>query len=175
MYGDRLKLQRNGSAGKCLQQTAAPITLPIFSPLPTPMPPLIICPSCFPEPFPIRKLRPLSIATRPDCLPDETIALLSSLNRIKPVWVELGLQTIHEDTARLIRRGYALSVFEEALKKLKAAGLTVIVHVILGLPGESRERMTETIAWLADRPIDGIKLQLLHVLKGTDLGSYVPV
>lgn len=76
----------------------------------------------------------LSIATRPDCLPDETIALLSSLNRIKPVWVELGLQTIHEDTARLIRRGYALSVFEEALKKLKAAGLTVIVHVILGLP-----------------------------------------
>ena len=92
----------------------------------------------------------LSIATRPDCLPDETIALLSSLNRIKPVWVELGLQTIHEDTARLIRRGYALSVFEEALKKLKAAGLTVIVHVILGLPGESRERMTETIAWLAE-------------------------
>lgn len=113
----------------------------------------------------------LSIATRPDCLPDETIALLSSLNRIKPVWVELGLQTIHEDTARLIRRGYALSVFEEALKKLKAAGLTVIVHVILGLPGESRERMTETIAWLADRPIDGIKLQLLHVLKGTDLAA----
>lgn len=113
----------------------------------------------------------LSIATRPDCLPDETIALLARLNRIKPVWVELGLQTIHEDTARQIRRGYALSVFEEALKRLKIAGLTVIVHVILGLPGETRERMTETITWLADRPIDGIKLQLLHVLKGTDLAA----
>ena len=112
----------------------------------------------------------LSIATRPDCLPDETIALLSSLNRIKPVWVELGLQTIHEDTARLIRRGYALSVFEEALKKLKAAGLTVIVHVILGLPGESRERMTETIAWLADRPIDGPS-PAPACIKGTDLAN----
>lgn len=111
----------------------------------------------------------LSIATRPDCLPDETIALLARLNSIKPVWVELGLQTIHEDTAQLIRRGYSLPVFESALKKLKAAGLTVIVHVILGLPGETRERMTQTITWLSKRPIDGIKLQLLHILKGTDL------
>lgn len=113
----------------------------------------------------------LSVATRPDCLPDETIALLARLNLIKPVWIELGLQTIHEDTALLIRRGYGLSVFEAALKRLKATGLTVIVHVILGLPGESEERMTETVTWLADHPIDGIKLQLLHILKETDLAA----
>ena len=114
----------------------------------------------------------LSIGTRPDCLPREVIELLSRLNRIKPVWVELGLQTIHEDTARCIRRGYELRVYEDALKRLKAAGLTVIVHVILGLPGETREMMLQTIDYLggAHRP-DGVKLQLLHVLEGTDLAD----
>ena len=114
----------------------------------------------------------LSVGTRPDCLPREVIDLLSRLNRIKPVWVELGLQTIHADTARYIRRGYSLSVYEDALSLLKAAGLTVIVHVILGLPGESRERMLETIDYLGGihRP-DGVKLQLLHVLEGTDLAD----
>ena len=114
----------------------------------------------------------LSIGTRPDCLPDEVIALLSRLNRIKPVWVELGLQTIHEETARYIRRGYPLSVYEDALVRLKAAGITVITHVILGLPGESRERMLATIDYLSGehRP-DGVKLQLLHVLEGTDLAT----
>ncbi len=113
----------------------------------------------------------LSIGTRPDCLPDETIALLSRLNREKPVWVELGLQTIHEKTAELIRRGYELPVFEDAYRRLKAAGLTVIVHVILGLPGESRDDMLETIRYLSALHVDGIKLQLLHVLRGTDLYS----
>ena len=114
----------------------------------------------------------LSIGTRPDCLPDEVIALLSRLNRIKPVWVELGLQTIHEETARYIRRGYPLSVYEDALVRLKAAGITVITHVILGLPGESREMMLATIDYLGGehRP-DGVKLQLLHVLEGTDLAE----
>ena len=114
----------------------------------------------------------LSIGTRPDCLPDEVIALLSRLNRIKPVWVELGLQTIHEETARYIRRGYPLSVYEDALVRLKAAGITVITHVILGLPGESREMMLRTIDYLGGehRP-DGVKLQLLHVLEGTDLAT----
>ena len=114
----------------------------------------------------------LSIGTRPDCLGDEIIALLERLNKIKPVWVELGLQTIHADTARSIRRGYPLPVYEDALRRLKAAGLTVIVHVILGLPGESRERMLQTVDYLAGahRP-DGIKLQLLHVLEGTDLAK----
>ena len=114
----------------------------------------------------------LSIGTRPDCLPDEVVALLARLNRTKPVWVELGLQTIHEKTARSIRRGYPLPVYEDALHRLKAAGITVIVHVILGLPGESREMMLATIDYLggSHRP-DGIKLQLLHVLEGTDLAA----
>ena len=114
----------------------------------------------------------LSIGTRPDCLPDEVVQLLARLNRIKPVWVELGLQTIHADTARLIRRGYGLSIYEDAVARLKAAGLTVIVHVILGLPGEKREQMLQTIDYLGGvhRP-DGVKLQLLHVLEGTDLAQ----
>lgn len=111
----------------------------------------------------------LSIGTRPDCLEPEVVGLLEDLNRVKPVWVELGLQTIHESTARFIRRGYGLPVFEDAFRRLRAAGLTVIVHVILGLPGETREDMLETIRYLAGLKIDGIKLQLLHVLKGTDL------
>ena len=114
----------------------------------------------------------LSIGTRPDCLPDEVVALLEKLNRRKPVWVELGLQTIHPETARYIRRGYGLECYEDALRRLKAAGITVIAHVILGLPGETREMMLQTIDYLAGehRP-DGIKLQLLHVLEGTDLAS----
>ena len=85
--------------------------------------------------------------------------------------MELGLQTIHEESARFIRRGYELPVFEEALKKLKEAGITVIVHVILGLPGETTDQMKETVDYPAHRPIDGIKLQLLHILKGTDLAD----
>lgn len=108
----------------------------------------------------------LSIGTRPDCLEPEVIGLLKDLNRVKPVWVELGLQTIHDSTAAFIRRGYGLPVFEDALRRLKAAGLTVIVHVILGLPGETRLMMAETVHYLAQSPIDGIKLQLLHILKG---------
>ena len=115
----------------------------------------------------------LSIGTRPDCLPDESIQMLKELSSIKPVWVELGLQTIHEKTAQRIHRGYTLPVFEDAVRKLKAAGLTVIVHVILGLPGEKHEDMYETVQYLSDmrpRP-DGIKLQLLHVLKGTKLAD----
>lgn len=115
----------------------------------------------------------LSIATRPDCLPEDVLALLKKLNRIKPVWVELGLQTIHESTARFIGRGYELDCFNTAVSRLKEAGLTVIVHVILGLPGESREMMLATVRYLgAMSPrADGIKLQLLHVLKGTKLAA----
>ena len=108
----------------------------------------------------------LSIGTRPDCMPDEVISLLKELNTIKPVWVELGLQTIHEETAKIIRRGYPLPVFSDTVRQLKSAGLTVIVHVILGLPGESREDMLATVHWLASfsPAIDGIKLQMLHIL-----------
>lgn len=113
----------------------------------------------------------ISIATRPDCLEPEKIRLLRELNADKPVWVELGLQTIHENTAEFIRRGYPLACFETAVRQLKAAGLTVIVHLILGLPGESLEQMLESVDYLAQfsPAVDGIKLQLLHVLKGTDL------
>lgn len=114
----------------------------------------------------------LSIGTRPDCLGDDVMEQLIRLNRVKPVWVELGLQTIHEKTAAYIRRGYPLPVYEDAVRRLKAAGITVITHVILGLPGETREDMLATIDYLAgaNRP-DGIKLQLLHVLEGTDLAA----
>ena len=114
----------------------------------------------------------LSIATRPDCLPDEVLDLLERLNQIKPVWIELGLQTIHEDTARFIRRGYELPCFERALKELRKRGIEVIVHTILGLPGESPERMLATIDYLNRCDIQGIKLQLLHILKHTDLADY---
>lgn len=111
----------------------------------------------------------LSIGTRPDCLGTEVLDLLEELNRQKPVWVELGLQTIHEETAVYIRRGYPLSCFSEAVQKLHSRGLEIISHVILGLPGESKEDMLDTIRYLNRLPISGIKLQLLYVLKGTDL------
>ena len=117
------------------------------------------------------KIVALSIGTRPDCLPDEVLDLCARVNREKPVWLELGLQTIHEDTAVFIRRGYPLSTFTDALSRLRARRLDTIVHVILGLPGENREKMLETVRYLAKQDIQGIKLQLLHVLKGTDLAS----
>lgn len=115
----------------------------------------------------------LSIGTRPDCLPPDILELLSRLNHIKPVWVELGLQTIHENTAKTICRGYELSCFETAVEQLKKAGITVIVHVILGLPGETETMMLDTIRYLSHlKPaIDGIKLQLLHILEGTKLNE----
>ena len=116
----------------------------------------------------------LSIATRPDCLGDDIIDLLKELNSKKPVWVELGLQTIHEKTARFIRRGYELPMFEDALKRLKKAGITVIVHVILGLPGETTDQMKETVTYLADRPIDGIKLQHAPYIKRDRSGRCLP-
>ena len=111
----------------------------------------------------------LSIGTRPDCLPLPVLELLEELNRIKPVWVELGLQTVHPSTAEYVRRGYPLPVFDEAVRELKARGITVVVHVILGLPGETPEMIAETAEYVGRSGADGIKLQLLHVLKGTDL------
>lgn len=111
----------------------------------------------------------LSIATRPDCLSEKILLLLQEMNEKKPVWVELGLQTIHENSAVYIRRGYPLSVYDEAVRNLKKIGVQVIVHVILGLPGETSEQMKETVSYVAKSGADGIKLQLLHVIKGTDL------
>ena len=149
----------------------------------------------------------LSLGTRPDCLPEEILEMLRELNEIKPVWVELGLQTIHERTAKRVRRGYPLQVFEESFRKLKEAGLTVIVHVIFGLPGETKEDMLATVKYLAGlfekykcrkagtagpgatavspgssaaapgssaaalQCFDGVKLQMLQILKGTEMAE----
>ena len=113
----------------------------------------------------------LSVATRPDCLPEEVIELLKELNDIKPVCVELGLQTIHEKSAEYIRRGYKLECYDDAVKRLKAAGLEVVCHIILGLPGETKSDMLESVDYACKSGINGIKLQLLHVLKGTDLAK----
>ena len=115
----------------------------------------------------------LSLGTRPDCIPEEILGMLIELNREKPVWIELGLQTVHERSAERIRRGYPLSVFEDCYRRLKAAGITVIVHVIFGLPGESREDMLETARYLAGlRPeLDGIKIHLLQILSGTAMAE----
>ena len=125
----------------------------------------------FSEAIEDREVVALSIATRPDCLPQDVLELLSELNKIKPVMVELGLQTIHEESALLIRRGYALPVYDEAVKKLRKAGiLHIVTHVIIGLPGESREDILETVKYVA-KTADGIKLQLLHILRGTDLAD----
>lgn len=113
----------------------------------------------------------LSVATRPDCLGDDVIDLLKRLNQIKPVWVELGLQTIHPETVRFIRRGYETAIFDQAVQRLRGAGIEVIVHVILYLPGETEEMMLKTIEYLNRCDIQGIKLQLLHILEGTDLAD----
>lgn len=113
----------------------------------------------------------LSVATRPDCLENDKLELLSRLNKIKPVFVELGLQTVHSRTASYIRRGYELDVFDKAVADLKSIGINVVVHIILGLPGESREDMLESVSYVAHSGADGIKLQLLHLLKGTDLAT----
>ena len=113
----------------------------------------------------------LSIGTRPDCLGEDVLDLLEELNRIKPVWIELGLQTMHEKTAEYIRRGYLLSCFERAAEELNKRSIPVIVHTILGLPGEGSEEVFQTMEYLNGQPISGIKLQLLHVLSGTDLAT----
>lgn len=112
----------------------------------------------------------LSIGTRPDCLGDDVLALLDELNKIKPIFVELGLQTINEDTARYIRRGYTLEIYDKAVADLHKIGINVVTHIILGLPGESKNDMLKSVEY-ACKVTDGIKLQLLHILKGTDLAK----
>lgn len=113
----------------------------------------------------------LSIATRPDCLGDDVLRLLDEMNKIKPVFVELGLQTIHQKSAKYIRRGYDLSVYDKAVRDLKEIGVNVVVHVILGLPNESENDMLETVKYVCESGANGIKLQLLHVIDGTDLAK----
>lgn len=113
----------------------------------------------------------LSIATRPDCLGDDVLRLLDEMNKIKPVFVELGLQTIHQKSVKYIRRGYDLSVYDKAVMDLKKIGVNVVVHVILGLPNESENDMLETVKYVCESGANGIKLQLLHVIDGTDLAK----
>ncbi|MGN0559774.1 MAG: TIGR01212 family radical SAM protein [Candidatus Fimenecus sp.] len=114
-------------------------------------------------------VKAVSIATRPDCLPPEVLQMLKELNEIKPVFVELGLQTVHESTAQFIRRGYPLPVYEQAVSDLHGIGVHVVTHLILGLPQETKEQMLESVRYVGKIGTDGVKLQLLHVLKGTDL------
>lgn len=111
----------------------------------------------------------LSIGTRPDCLAEDVVALLKELNRIKPISVELGLQTIHENTARYIRRGYPTSVYDDGVRRLKSAGIEVVTHLILGLPGETEEMAVQSTRHAVEAGTDGVKFHLLHVLRGTDL------
>ncbi|PAB60198.1 TIGR01212 family radical SAM protein [Anaeromicrobium sediminis] len=115
----------------------------------------------------------LAIGTRPDCIDDDILDLLEDINNKTYLWVELGLQTIHDHTADFINRGYDLDIFNKTLNKLKDRNIRVVVHVILGLPGESKEEMMDTCTYLSDRGIDGIKIHLLHILKGTKLYEYV--
>lgn len=113
----------------------------------------------------------LAIATRPDCLPPFILEYLYELNLAKPIWTELGLQTIHPETAAFIRRDYALDTFEAAVKNLRLINVDVVVHLILGLPGESKKDMLESVRYLNTQDIQGVKLHLLHILEGTDLGT----
>ena len=115
------------------------------------------------------EIKVLSIATRPDCLNEEIYELLERLVNIKPIWIELGLQTVKEESISFIRRGYPNDVFDSAVRRLKSLGIHVITHVILYLPGESKEDMLNTVRHAVAVGTDGIKLQELMILKGTDL------
>ena len=113
----------------------------------------------------------LAIGTRPDCLGGDVMELLAELNQIKPICIELGLQTVHEPTIRYIRRGYPNAVYDDAVRRLKKAGLEVVTHIILGLPGEDASMAAQTTAHAVAAGTDGVKFHLLHVLKNTDLAQ----
>lgn len=113
----------------------------------------------------------ISVGTRPDCLGADVLSLIDELNHIKPVWIELGLQTIHAETARYIRRMYELDIYDKAIYELKRRNIYTVTHVILGLPGETEQMMLDTVKYVCEKHTDGIKLQLLHIIKGTDLAS----
>lgn len=112
----------------------------------------------------------LSIGTRPDCLGNDVLELLDEMNKIKPVFIELGLQTIHENTAQYIRRGYPLEVYDKAVDDLHKIGINVVTHLIIGLPGENEQDILQSVEYVCKKT-DGIKLQLLHILKDTDLAD----
>ena len=130
--------------------------------------PIDVLESKFTEAINHKDIVALSVATRPDCVDDNVLKLLEKLNKIKPVWVELGLQTIKESSVDYIRRGYENSVYVDTATKLRNIGIEVITHIILGLPNENKLDMLRSVDF-ACKYSDGIKLQLLHILKGTDL------
>lgn len=155
-------------------QSASPDTIAYFQAYTNTYAPIPVLRSLYREALDRPDVAGVSIATRPDCLAPEVLGLLAELREQygsagKFIWVELGLQTIHDRTAEYIRRGYSLSCFEEAVYALHSAGVQIIVHIILGLPGETAKDVVTTIRYLNTLPLFGIKLQLLHVLKGTDL------
>ena len=131
--------------------------------------PLPYLEACYREAMPGEEIVGIAIGTRPDCLPAEVVRLLETLNQEKPVTVELGLQTVHPESVRYIRRGYENDTYFDAVRRLKAAGIEVVTHIILGLPGETPEMAVETTRAAVEAGTDGIKFHLLHVLRGTDL------
>ncbi|HBB27648.1 MAG TPA: TIGR01212 family radical SAM protein [Clostridiales bacterium] len=120
----------------------------------------------------VKNVKGIAIATRPDCINEDIAKLLSQIKEKTYLWVELGLQTIHESTAKLIRRGYDLEVFNEAVKLLNKYNIKVVVHLILGLPGEKRNDILESVKYISTKKIWGVKLHLLHILKNTDLEKF---
>lgn len=167
--GDDIKSRIERAKSRISQKTAAKKFIAYFQSYTNTYAPVKRLEQIFFEAVQTPEVVAISIATRPDCLPDDVLLLLKKLNDIKPVFVELGLQTSNESTATLIRRGYPLSVYDKAVKDLKNIGINVVTHVILGLPYESKETMLKTVKHVAKAGSNGIKLQLLHVLKGTDL------
>ena len=146
-------------------------SLRISSHLPTPMPPVDVLRQLYSEAMAPEEIVALSIGTRSDCLPPETLELLSDLNQEKPIWIELGLQSIHAKTLSAMNTHTTVAQFDAAVSKLHALGISVIAHVILGFPGETKEMMKDTVRHVAALPVSGIKLQLLHVLRGTALAE----
>lgn len=114
------------------------------------------------------------IATRPDCLEDDVLDLLEEINRSHFMWIELGLQTIHEETARAMGIGYDLSVYDKAIDDLLARGIRVVTHLILGLPGESEEQMIESVRYVCAKPVFGLKLHLMNIVRTSRLGEMIP-
>ena len=168
---DSIPQQINKQASKLIQKRNASAFIAYFQAYTNTYAPVEYLEKIYTEALNHPLVAAVSIGTRSDCLGPEVLDLLERLNRRKPVWVELGLQTIHEKTARYIRRGYPLSCFEESVRSLRERNLEVIVHTILGLPGESRQDILSTMDYLNHQDIQGIKLQLLHVLKNTDLAA----
>ncbi len=167
--GENLDLQIEKSKEKIKSKTDARKFVAYFQSYTNTYAPIDFLESAFKKVISRQDIVAISIATRPDCLPNDVLDLLCELNKIKPVWVELGLQTSNEKSVEYIRRGYPNSVYKTATAKLKKRGINVITHIILGLPNETTEDVKDTVQFAVDCKTDGVKLQLLHILKETDL------